>query len=162
MKGVAGRVPGNTSGSTRIYETPKKDKRAEGLQREVRGLTEVQKEALGKPGSLSTLDLLGQSDRVRILFALVFELQSHAVAQAVLELMVTPPNPATPNTGTTAVCHHFQFESRINQCPREQNQSGGHGDSDCNGLTKKSRGGSFHPAPRCPWEASRPYSLDQQ
>lgn len=65
MERVAERVLGNTSGSTRTYETPKKDKR-EVLQREVRGLIEVQKEALGKSGSLSTSDLLGRSDRVRI------------------------------------------------------------------------------------------------
>lgn len=66
MERVAERVLGNTFGLTRTYETPKKDKGAEVLQREVRGLIEVQKEALGKSGSLSTSDLLGQSDRVRI------------------------------------------------------------------------------------------------
>lgn len=72
MEGVAERVSGNTSGSTRTYETSKKDKRAEVLQREVRGLTEVQKEALAKPGSLATSHLLGQSDRVRILVCLLW------------------------------------------------------------------------------------------
>lgn len=72
MEGVAERVSGNTSGSTSTYETPKKDKRAEVLQREVRGLTKVQKEALAKPASLATSDLLGQSDRVRILVCLLW------------------------------------------------------------------------------------------
>lgn len=69
---MAERVLGHTSGSTRTYETPKKNKRVEVLQKEVQGLIEVQKEALGKPGSFSTLDLLGQSDRVRILVCLLW------------------------------------------------------------------------------------------